>query len=145
MLSKRSRLSFRALLATAALVSSAACTTAPQGAVNSVSGSENPRAKQKVEGNQMLAVNLETKNIITSRRNDLLLVQFDLVNRNSGSLGFQWTVDWFDRQGIKVPDATRHWEPMRLAGYATQTVTIVAPNAAAESWRLQVGARDEVQ
>jgi uncharacterized protein YcfL len=134
----------RALLA-AVLISTAACTLPPQGPVNRYSGNENPNSLQKVEGNTTLASNLETKNIVTARRNGLLVVQFDLVNKSSWPQQFQWTVDWQDRQGLQVANPTRHWEPMRLAGYASQTISVVAPNAAAESWQLQVGERDEVQ
>lgn len=144
MISKHSRFAPRAACASLALVV-AACTSAPQGSVNRYSGGEGMRNSQTVEGNRLLAANLETKNVITTRRNDLLVVQFDLVNRNSSQLGFQWAVDWYDRQGLLVPGATRHWEPMRLAGNASQTVSIVAPHADATQWQLQVGSRDEVQ
>lgn len=144
MISKHSRSTLCATLGLG-LVLVAACTSAPQGPVNRYSGGEGMRDSHKVEGNRLLAANLETKNVITTRRNELLVVQFDLVNRNSSQLGFQWAVDWYDRQGIQVPNAARHWEPMRLAGNASQTVTIVAPHADASQWQLQVGSRDEVQ
>ena len=135
----------RAWITAAALLFAAACTLPPTGPVNRYSGNENPHAMQKVEGNKVLASNLEIANTIATRRNGLLTVQFDLVNKNSAAQQFQWAVDWQDRQGLQVANVTRHWEPMRLAGYASQTITIVAPSAEAESWQLQVGARDEVQ
>ena len=143
------KITFRNLLCAACVaatvLSSTACTAVPHGAVNRYTGGEGARSMQSVEQNQMLAHDLEITNLVTSRRNDLLVVQFDLVNKRSTQTAFQWTVDWFDKQGLIVPNATQHWEPVRQAGYASNTITIVAPSAAATQWQLQIGSRDEVQ
>ena len=128
-----------------ALFGAAACTATPHGSVNIYTGGEGARSMQSVEKNTMLANDLEIANRVSTRRNDLLNVQFDLVNRRGTQVAFQWTVDWFDKDGLKVPDATQHWEPVRMPGYASNTITIVAPSAAATQWQLQVGSRDEVQ
>jgi uncharacterized protein YcfL len=131
----------------ASLVLATACTVTPRGSVNTYSGNSDPRATQMVEGNPMFAANIEipTKSIITTRKNDLMVVQFDIANKSSQQMGFQWTVEWYDRQGLLVQNTTRHWEPMRLAGKASETVSIIAPTREAESWKLQIGSRDEVQ
>jgi len=127
------------------LLGAGACTSVPHGSVNVYTGGEGARTMQAVEKNSMLAGDIKIANPVSTRKNDLMVVQFDLVNQRSSQASFQWTVDWYDKQGLKVSDATQHWEPMRMAGYASQTITIVAPHAEASQWQLQIGSRDEVQ
>jgi uncharacterized protein YcfL len=127
------------------LLAAAGCTSVPHGSVNLYTGGEGARSMQSVEKNSMLAGDIKIANPITTRKNELMLVQFDLVNQRSAQIMFQWTVDWYDKQGLKVPDATQHWEPVVMPGYASNTISIVAPNAAATQWQLQIGSRDEVQ
>ena len=140
---------FRHLLCVAGVAAmffgASACQATPRGSVNRYTGGEGVRTMQSVEQNAMLAHDLEITNMVSTRRNDLLVVQFDLVNRRSSQTAFQWTVDWLDKQGLKVSAPTQHWEAERLAGYASKTISIVAPSAAASQWQFQVGSRDEVQ
>ena len=140
---------FRNLLGAACIASTlfgaSACTSVPHGSVNVYTGGEGARQMQSVEKNSMLAGDIKIVNPISTRKNDLMLVQFDLVNQRPSQIMFQWTVDWYDKQGLKVSDATQHWEPVVMPGYASNTISLVAPNAAATQWQLQIGSRDEVQ
>jgi uncharacterized protein YcfL len=140
---------FRSLLGAACIASTlfgaSACTSVPHGSVNTYIGGEGARPMQSVEKNSLLAGDIKIANPVSTRKNDLMVVQFDLVNQRSTQVKFQWMVDWYDKQGLKVPDATQHWEPVAMPGYASNTITIIAPNAVATQWQLQIGSRDEVQ
>ncbi|MCY3000762.1 MAG: YcfL family protein [Planctomycetota bacterium] len=122
-----------------ALVALVGCTAAPRGSVNSFDG------KNTEVGNALLNASLEIRNIVRAEKNGLKVAQFELHNRHSTALAFQWTVEWYDRSGLKIQYGPAHWEPERLAGSASKTLQIVAPSPDADSWKLQVGSRDEVQ
>jgi uncharacterized protein YcfL len=137
----------RTLLAIAAAsLALASCTTSgPTGVVNRFRGGEGQRDVVKVRNNAMLDTALQLANPVHSRPNDVLVVQVELVNTRQSPLAFQWTVEWFDQQGLLVDYATQNWTPERLAAGASKTIKLVAPSPAATSWQLQTGSRDEVQ
>lgn len=134
----------RAPLNALALTALAACTMPIEGQVNRYQGGEGQRTPTLEEGNKILAASLETTNFVHTRVNGLLLVQFDLVNKRTFPQAFQWTIEWFDRAGMKIDYGPQHWTPARLAGGAAQTVKAMAPVPEATNWRMQVGSRDEV-
>jgi uncharacterized protein YcfL len=134
----------RAILALA-LALTPGCMTTPTGSVNRYSGGEGARAMQSEEHNQLLGAALRIEKLVQTRVNDVLVVQFDLVNTRQSQLGFQWSVDWYDKAGLKIDYAPQNWTPERLAGNAAKTIKIVAPAPQATSWQLQVGSRDEVR
>src|SRR5687768_17264421 len=104
-----------------------ACTSTHQGVVNRFSGGEGQRDVTEV------------------RDNGVLVVQFDLVNTRQGPVAFQWTIDWFDKAGLKLDYVPQSWTPERLPGGSSKTIKRVAPHPDATSWQLQTGSRDEVQ
>lgn len=122
-----------------ALLPLVACTAAPSGSVNRYDG------KGTEVGNALLNAALEMRNIIKAEKNGLMVVQVELKNRRTTPLAFQWSVEWYDRAGLKINYVPQHWEPERLAGSASKTIQMVAPSPEAVSWQLQVGSRDEVQ
>ncbi|MBM3989747.1 MAG: DUF1425 domain-containing protein [Planctomycetes bacterium] len=116
-----------------------ACTTAPSGSVVRYDG------KGTEIGNSLLNAALEMRNIVRAEKHGLMVVQVDLKNRRTTPLAFQWSVEWYDRAGLKISYVPQHWEPERLAGSASKTIQMVAPSPEAVSWQLQVGSRDEIQ
>lgn len=122
-----------------ALVPLFACTSPPSGSVNRYDGSG------AEVGNSVLHAALEMRNIVRAEKNGLMVVQVELHNRRTAPLAFQWSVDWFDRAGLKILYGPQHWEPERLAGSASKVIQMIAPSPDAVSWQLQVGSRDEVQ
>lgn len=133
------------LLPLLALLGAGACIVPPEGSVNRISGGEGRPGTTKEVGNRALDSALEMRNIIRAEQNGLMVVQLDLVNRKGGPLAFQWSVEWFDRAGLKLDYVTQNWTPERLAGGASKTIKIVAPSPEATGWQLQVGSRDEIQ
>jgi uncharacterized protein YcfL len=135
----------RTALAAAALLALAACTSAPKGVVNRFRGGEGQCDVVKVRNNVTLDRSLAIENYVHARKNDVLVVQFDLVNTLQSPLSFQCTVEWFDRQNLKIDNVAQVWTPERLAAGASKTIQIVAPSPEATQWQLQTGSRDEVQ
>ena len=68
------------------------------------------------------------------RREGRLFVQLELYNDRYGWLPFEWKLDWYDANGF-LYDSARGWVPEKLGGRETKTVTAIAPNEAAVSWR----------
>ncbi len=129
-------------LAIAALL--CACTSAPRGTYNSISGREGGQVTTHTP-NRDLENSLEMKNIVQVRKEGILVVQLELANRLDRALAFQWSVEWYDRAGLVLDYGPAHYRPERLSGRQSTTIKLVAPSPQAESWKLQVGSRDEVR
>jgi uncharacterized protein YcfL len=127
------------------LLALGACTTTHQGVANRFSGGEGQRDVTKVRNNAVLDAALKMEHLVQTRVNGVLVVQFDLVNTRQGPLSFQWTIDWFDKAGLKIDHPTQHWTPERLPAGASKTIKATAPHPDATAWTLQTGSRDEVQ
>jgi uncharacterized protein YcfL len=130
----------------AASLALAACTSSgPSGVVNRYRGSEGQTEITKVRNNPQLDAALKMEKLLTTRQNGVLVVQFELVNTRQGPVGFQWTADWWDRQGVLIDYTAQHWAAERLAAGSSKTIKLVAPSPEATSFQLQIGSRDEVQ
>lgn len=132
-------------IAAAALTLAACTSSGPTGVVNRYRGGEGQRDLVKVRNNAVLDAALKIENLVQTRQNGVLVVQFELVNTRQGPVAFQWTADWYDRQGVLIDYTAQHWAPERLAAGSSKTIKLVAPSPEATSWQLQFGSRDEVQ
>ena len=133
-------------LAAALILGLAACNTPPRGTESSYEGSDGSLEVKATEGNRELAGALSILNPRSKRlEDDRMVVEFDVKNERSRHLEFAWSVDWFDASGFHVADVSRRWEPVALAGNGQTTLTIIAPNPVASSWKLMVTSRNEVQ
>lgn len=122
-----------------------ACTSTPRGTYNSLSGKEGGAEVSRVSPNRELENSLEMKNIVQVRKEGMLVVQLDLANRLDRALAFQWAIEWYDRAGLVLDYGPAHYRPERLSGRQSKTIKVVAPSPEAESWKLQVGSRDEAR
>lgn len=129
----------------AALALLCACTSTPRGTYNSLAGKEGGAEVARISPNRQLENSLEMKNIVQVRKEGMLVIQLDLVNRLDRALAFQWAIEWYDRSGLVLDYGPAHYRPERLSGRQSKTIKIVAPSPQAESWKLQVGSRDEVR
>ena len=99
----------------------------------------------QVIGNEYLARSLKLQNYRSKRLDDgRLAIQFELFNDSDQNLRFAWALDWFDAEGFKVADATRHWAPVQLGGGGFTTIQQTAPTPTAENFKLQVTSPNEV-
>lgn len=62
--------------------------------------------------------------------------RLSLRNVSGESIDVSWTVDWFDRAGVRIASARRTWQRVQLDAGASTPIEITAPGAAADSWRL---------
>lgn len=135
----------RAPLFAAGLALLTACVSEPRGSYNSISGSENSAESKRFSPNRELENSLEIRDIVRVRKDGILIVQFQLVNKLDRALCFQWGIEWRDRSDLVIDYGPGHYSPERLSARQSKTIKIVAPSPEAESWKLQVGSRDEVR
>ncbi|MBI5433403.1 MAG: YcfL family protein [Planctomycetes bacterium] len=132
-----------ALLALA--VSACAGQSSVGGTQNVYSGAENQAELGQVFGNSYLSRALKIQNYRSKRLDDgRLAIQFELFNDSDQNLRFAWALDWFDAQGFKVADTTRHWAPIQLGGGGFTTIQQTGPTPTAENFKLQVTSPNEV-
>lgn len=122
-----------------------ACTSTPRGSQNSYSGKSGQLQIERIEGNKILAANLQILNPLEKTVDGRKLAQFELKNTRSTAVAFAWAVDWFDEDGFKINDNQHVWEPVSLGGYGSTYITITAPKVGEKlSWKLSVTSPDEV-
>ena len=129
----------------ALVVALGACTLTRSGSQNSYKASSGTLELQRIEGNKLLAANLQILNPIEKTVDGRKIAQFELKNTNSSTKRFAWAVDWFDEDGFRIEDDMRVFEPVSLGGYASTYLTIHAPRAGEKlSWKLSVTDPNEV-
>ena len=71
------------------------------------------------------------------RRNDVLIVQTDLLNVGNSDRTVFYRYRWLDNNGNQVGDG-ESWKQMAMLGQAQQTVKSVAPSSVATDFRLEM-------
>ncbi|MEO8119359.1 MAG: YcfL family protein [Rhodoferax sp.] len=71
------------------------------------------------------------------RRNDILIVQADLLNSGKSDRTVFYRFRWLDNIGSQVGDG-ESWKQMGLLGQAQQTVKSVAPSSVVTDFRLEM-------
>ena len=71
------------------------------------------------------------------RRNDILMVQSDLLNVGTKDVYVFYRYHWLDGNGSQVGDG-ESWKQLSLMGHAQQTVKSVAPSSVATDFRLEM-------
>jgi uncharacterized protein YcfL len=71
------------------------------------------------------------------RRNDILIVQSDLLNVGNSDRTVFYRYRWLDSNGNQVGDG-ESWKQMVMLGQAQQTVKSVAPSSVATDFRLEM-------
>lgn len=71
------------------------------------------------------------------RRNDILIVQADLLNIGNTDRTVFYRFRWLDSIGSQVGDG-ESWKQMGLMGQAQQTVKSVAPSSVVTDFRLEM-------
>lgn len=122
-----------------------ACTSAPKGTYNTIEGSEHSNEVKRFSPNRELENSIEQRSIVSVRKEGVLVVQFDMVNKLDRAISFQWGIEWYDKAGLVIDYGPSHFRPERLSGRQSKTIKIVAPSPEADTWKLQIGSRDEVR
>lgn len=122
------------------------------GACNSTGGSQNVYTYEaargeltEILGSKNLTRSLEILNYRSRKVGDLLQVQFDLRNKKTSNLRFDWAVDWFDAQGFRIDDTTRHWKREALGPGGMISIQVIAPRPEAQELRLQFATPSSVR
>lgn len=68
-----------------------------------------------------------------------LRVQLQVANRTSSSeTDFMWSSEWFDTNGMSIPGQNPQWTKVILMPGQSTTISLTAPNAAAQDWRVSM-------
>jgi uncharacterized protein YcfL len=121
----------------AALLLSACTSTGKGGPQRTLQGSEGLPGMTELDGGQTLRNDLDILHVVSTRKGDYLVVQFELHNKRGGQINLEWNVDWFDETGLLV-GTNENWRPLAIGGRGFEMIQITAPTPAADSWRLKV-------
>jgi len=126
------------LLAAAACF--AGCTSLGDGSggpQTTLQGAEGLNEPQELDSGFTLSKDLEIMRPISVRKNDFLVVQFELHNKRGDQMNLEWSVEWTDEQGLKI-DTNENWRPLAIGGKGYETIQITAPTTSARGWKLKV-------
>ena len=74
-----------------------------------------------------LAGKLEVGQIIdTAASGNLRKIQADVTNKYAYAIDFAYRVEWFDRNGMKLPSPIDGWKRLHLDAHETSTIAEVA-------------------
>lgn len=71
------------------------------------------------------------------KRNDVLVVQTELVNTENGDRQVYWRYRWLDASGMQVGDGDA-WKPLLMYGQQSQFVRGTAPSGQVVDFRLEM-------
>jgi uncharacterized protein YcfL len=83
------------------------------------------------------ANNIAVREIRIVRKNDILVVQADMANMGRSDRTVFYRYKWLDNVGNQVGDG-ESWKQMTVLGLGQQTVKSVAPNSAAQDFRIEM-------
>ena len=127
----------RMLLGTALSAALIACVSKPKGqAQNTYLGGEGLEM-EAVVGNRGLERDIKVLRPISERRDERLHVQFELHNRRTRDMSFEYAVSWFDASGFVIDHPWR-WTPMTIVGQGFKNINITGPTPEASQWKLHV-------
>lgn len=139
MKTQRTNRGARAWLALALACSAlSACVSKPKGqAQNTYVGGEGQEMETRV-GNPGFERELEILRPISRRdESGRLHVQFELHNKKTRDLAFEYAVSWRDPAGFAI-DTPWHWKPMSIVGQGFRTIAVTGPTPEASQWELHV-------
>lgn len=120
------------------LLGLAACSTTGRGGpVNSYKASESSPELISEETNRQLSQYFHIADYRSERRDGRLVVQFDLVNKNSSQRQIEWRIQWFDNGGFHVA-SSNNWKREVLPGYGSLPLSLTAPNPEITEFELEL-------
>jgi uncharacterized protein YcfL len=130
-----------AALASSALFAACVSSGGPQ---NTYIGREGEYELEVQRANKALADALKIVDVRSERREERLLVQFELRNDLPRQLEVEYMLEWFDSTGFVIAQP-QHWEPLVIGASGSKTISASAPTPATSSWKLAVRPRTAVR
>lgn len=135
---------FRARAAALALCALSAACVSSGGPQNTYLGREGEHELEVQRANKALADALKIVDVRSERREERLLVQFELRNDLPRQLEVEYMLEWFDAAGFAIA-LPQHWEPLVIGASGSKTISASAPTPATSSWKLAVRPRTAVR
>lgn len=127
---------FAAVLCMSAPLFAACTSTGKGGPQTTVQGAEG-MTMTELDSGISLQQDLEILNYVSARKNDFLVVQFELHNKRDVQVNLEWSVVWTDEQGMRI-DSNENWRPLSIGGRGFELIQATAPSTSARAWRLMV-------
>jgi uncharacterized protein YcfL len=124
----------KALLSMA--IALACCAAQAQTATNPTTPSEPGSAASKL----MLRgepLGVKVVDMRAQKRNDVLVVQTELLNTENGDRQVYWRYRWLDATGMQVGDGDA-WKPLLMYGQQSQFLKGTAPSSKVVDFRLEM-------
>jgi uncharacterized protein YcfL len=96
-----------------------------------------PDPTSEVTGDAAIERDLETLDVRMTGPVEGRILEFDLRNKSSARVPFAWTLEWYDRAGVRIAGSARAWTSMTLDAGATRAFQVPVPSPDASSWRLR--------
>lgn len=80
---------------------------------------------------------IQVKDFRAQRRNDVLVVQAELINTENSDKEVYWRYRWLDASGMQVGDGDA-WKPLKMLGQQTNIVQGTAPTSQVVDFRLEM-------
>lgn len=121
-----------------ALFACASC-AAPDESVGSAPGGVQVEGPTDAQGTGDRGVERNLATILRSsvQREGRRVFLIDLVHTGSAAIEFEYSFEWFDREGRVLPTLATPWRRLRLEPGAVVPLEVLAPDPLAESWRLR--------
>ena len=132
------------LAGAATLVALAACSGRTDGAANLYTFREGSVDFAADIGNRTLDNRVDIARVVTVRREDRLRIQFDALNQNPTTTEVEYTVEWFDVDGLKL-SFIESWTALRIGASSVETLSLVAPTPLAVEARVQLRSPAEIR
>ncbi|MCA8960396.1 MAG: YcfL family protein [Planctomycetes bacterium] len=88
------------------------------------------------ENNSELEDHVYLERVVIDPSATPLVVQFDLVNKDSDPFDFMYKVRWFDKNAIQVSDPNEVWRRGMIGGKERLSLKETAPNPRTVEYRL---------
>jgi uncharacterized protein YcfL len=95
-----------------------------------------PDPATELSGDAAIERDLETLDVHMAGPAGAQVLEFNLRNKSSAKLSFAWTIEWYDRSGVRIAGSARAWTSMTLDAGAARAFQVPLPSPDASSWRL---------
>lgn len=116
--------------ATSGIEGSGAAVTGPLGHITF--------SKNVVIHNETLALGLQIVDLKLDFVGDLLRANVLIHNKYDTTLNLQYKFSWFDEEGREIDPASKAWTPIVLYGKGSKMLQSIAPNPAAEEFKINI-------
>ena len=109
-----------------------------EGTVSTTETGVTSLSKNFIINNKALARRLQIIDVQANQVGNLIQVQAVLKNRKKKTINFEYQIEWFNRDGIKIDYPTQLWTPTLIYGLDKAYLQGVAPDSRARGFKIHI-------